>query len=651
MQALRAISFLTAFFISNGLLCLSYCQVSGKWSGTITERSQVTGQPGVVSESVVSINYNENVGTGTYEGTGILTVEGKVLNRTSCRGTGTVGFAELTIDNIEKTYTIQTAALIYTCQHSGGDSDSGEAYITIAYEPWDENPRVLRGSKTQVTDIPGGGKLTTFTSWNLVKDSDVELIVKPLDYDNWLPEPGSDESTPGRKMLSIELKLLDRNGQPANEKADSFELRLVNTSKEKGIAMNMPSNPSQNQLPDLRFQPQQGAAVKDDGQVMTIYCPGGCLTANFKIASYDGGGWSTLNATAKLKNGQDEQGKLLTRTGATQIEIPKRDPGSMIAKAWADLNGNPFDGDDKEEKDPHAGLGDGFSAYEEYRGFISEGVFKRLDPRKKELAVRVKVTERSLFSEGITWFETASKIKVIRFLIHEVANDRRINFNSGHAHDYDQYALKLDKGNLPSDKAGKAFTTSGLPDIPANTTQVIIATANISRNFQQWSAWAQSNNLRLPWTEREYLANTVSHELGHGAKVWHHGDNANAPQGETAQQGGSPVYHIFDRNSNEITTRPYIISDRVCPASSSQTSGDLHCVMAYIDVCDWARIAYADGSIGLFQTPLLAVGKNFCTLQDGTDINAGFHVVSGVSYPNYFGKAEKGKCLGQISLR
>lgn len=73
--------------------------------------------------------------------------------------------------------------------------------------------------------------------------------------------------------------------------------------------------------------------------------------------------------------------------------------------------------------------------------------------------------------------------------------------------------------------------------------------------------------------------------------------------------------------------------------------------MAYIDVCDWARIAYADGSIGLFQTPLLAVGKNFCTLQDGTDINAGFHVVSGVSYPNYFGKAEKGKCLGQISLR
>ena len=648
-------SFFSALFflviIASGEPFNAKGQDPNKWNGTVRFYQITTGGGQTLEERMDAVITNDT-GSAVHSFYGQLG-EGCIAD---CK-TADQTELELGIDIELKEYGIRVpvpgcvgTTLCKGITRSYAQSDA--TAIMIEGQPLGANHNVLSGTFTETfgPDRTGLKVVSTFT-WALVKGPiDAELIVTPSNYDNWLPEPGIDESTTG-SVINILLKVQGKNGRPLSAKTKAFELRLSNTSRETGITLNAPKNPSANQLPDLRFLTQADASVSEEDQLIKIPCHDDS-TGKVTIGSFDGGGWTTLTAIAILEDGTQIKGSLLVSGGEQEIRIPKRDVVSKIATAWLSANGNPGEMEDKETSKGNPNNGDGFTAYEEYRGFMSEGQFKRLDPQKKQLAVRVKTSELPVLSEGLSWFENASDIKVVRFLIFEVANDRRINFNSGHAHNYDQYALKVEKGNLSGNMAGKAFTASGKPDIPKNTTQVIIATNNISQNYQNWSNLARSNGLQLPWTEKEYVAQTVAHEIGHGVNVSHHGDDTNTPQGETAQQGGIPPYHIFDRNALEIANRPYTINknDRVC-SPGTQASGDLGCVMAYIDVCEWARIPYADGSIGLFQSPLLPIGRNFCISNEGTSINAGLHNVNGVPYPNYFGEAAKGNCLDQIKLK
>src|SRR6185436_17719138 len=129
--------------------------------------------------------------------------------------------------------------------------------------------------------------------------------------------------------------------------------------------------------------------------------------AHAKINSYDGGGWTTLTVKAKLDNNTEIEGHLINPGGVTEIQIPKRDPGKKIALAWLNANGDPAEMDDKETTKGEQYNGDGLTAYEEYRGVISEGKFKRLEPQKKELGVWMNRSEFPLFEIGLEWFQDA----------------------------------------------------------------------------------------------------------------------------------------------------------------------------------------------------------------------------------------------------
>ncbi|HSU28152.1 MAG TPA: hypothetical protein VLJ68_07210 [Chitinophagaceae bacterium] len=646
---------------------------SGRWTGTVTYKESMTSLLGP-SERTITASFanaipfcyidelggqasdDKGVGSHTYHAESII--EGKKFAITDCSGNGQAQLLAITFNEDEGMYSIgvnsnecngKIVSLVdATVQDYGPDSKG----VDIFKQTLGPDHNVLDGTKIEKRDM-GVGTLVMTTTWHFVRvQDDVELIITPVDYDKWLPKPGIDEMSAGSE-ISINLKLQGKHGKPLNQKARSFELRLSATSREPGITINYPLKPMNPPLPDLRFVTQPNSNMAEEFQFMTVNCTG-CTTANVKVDAFDGGGYSTLTAVAVLADGRRVTGNLLVSGGSAETSLPKRN-GSMIAQSWLDANGKPGDYDDNETSKDNKNNGDGLTAYEEYRGVMSEGVYKRLDPRKKELGVTMQKTLFNEFSEGLNWFETASDIKIVRFnYLVEIGMDRRFNRNYSQGHSYDQDALRLNKVGLPNNVAGKAFTTlSATPDIPSNTTIIVISTDNIKQNYQNWTGWAQSNGLQLRWTEREYLAQTIAHEMGHGVKVWHHGDDANVPQGETAPQGGNPVYHIFDRNGIEIKDRPYTIpgNDRVCPCNTSQAGGDLSCVMAYIDVCDWVRISYADGSIGLFQSPLLAIGKNFCSGKDGTGVNAGTHTVSGVAYNNYFGKAANGACIGQITLK
>jgi hypothetical protein len=469
-------------------------------------------------------------------------------------------------------------------------------------------------------------------------ENDVELIVTPQNYDSWLPKPGQDQMTAG-SIMNVSLKLQGRNGTTTNKKAKSFELRLSNTSREPGITINFPIN-STNLSADLKFMQQPNSLITDTAsQSMVILCRPSRQTADLKIGAFDGGGWTILNAEAILDDDTRVQGRLLVSNGDVDIRIPRREPNSKIAKAWLTANGNPDEMEDKEISRGNNNNGDGFTAYEEYRGVIAEGEYKRLDPKKKEVGVEATQTDFSLFSTGISWFESAGDIKVVRFDFDkdEIARDSRLNMNARSGHDYDQYALYLLNGGLKKGTLGMVYTKNNKPDIPAQIISVVINWEEVQTAYRQLINTARPEMLKF--IQADYLAQTVAHELGHAVNIWHHGRDST--HGPWVVNDISDRNRIFDRSGHLITNRPYELSN-IGDSTETVEGGNISCMLNYYPYYSWGYTRGADGANIFNQEPLIPLGKTFCKSKSRTGFNAR-HL--------YFGDAAKGNCLSQIKLR
>ncbi len=650
------------------------------WSGTLTLDEIYTGQTGK-SERHVTVNFSNTLptlhrdessllpgdptavdhftddkGTGseTYHDEAIIA--GKKIGMTDASGSGQ---SQLNIVDIndEDYYIHAIGPVCHGTQINLLDGSTTEAgpYTTdiVISERWvGKKPDILSGSKTETVEMPGGmGTVNRTITWHLTRltAGDVELIVTPENYDSWLPEPGKNEYTVG-SVMNVSLKLQARGGGSTTRKAKSFELKLLNTSKEPGITINFPIAPWDDPMPDVRFLVQSNAAVEEEFQKMTINCPGGCQSSRFKVGAYDGGGWTTLVAEAILQDDTRIQGMLFISGGEREIRIPKRDPNSKIAKAWLTDHGNPGETDDKEASTGNGYKGDGLTAYEEYRGVISEyefgnrnnSKFGRLDPNNKELGVKIKRVELPLFAEAFQWFENASDLKIIRFYENEISSDRRLNKNVLSAHDYDQFVLRVEKRNLPAGTIGTCYRG---PGIPAAIDPVVFDWAQIQGAYQ--SRVNEVRPDRLKFTLREYLAQTVAHELGHAVNVWHHGKDNRVNTWDAAAKRYNPINvisngpRIFDRHGTLITTRPYSLSS-VGRSSSTVESGDLSCMLNYYPYYEWGYTVGADGADIYNQEPLIPLGKKLCISMIGTGFNG---------TQLYFGNAARGNCLAQVKLR
>lgn len=470
-----------------------------------------------------------------------------------------------------------------------------------------------------------------------------ELIVLPERYDSWLPVPGRDEETPGPLPLTIALELRGKGQKPPGRKVVRFEIKLRDTSREPGIALNVPLAPAAKPGEDLRFLAEGGTTVSDEGQSATVPSPDG-KTGKIRIAAFDGGAWSTFTAEAVLEGGSRIpriQGHLEKPDGPTEILLPKRSPGAKIGSSWLAANGKPREEADSETTPDNANPGDGLSAYEEYRGLVMKGEYKRLDPRKKELLIEVtKEFSEAGGAEGFTRFKNASNIEVVELRPGELDQDRIVNRNAGYAHLLAQHALRLQQGSLPAGEAGQNQPVAKKGKTPKDSQRVVIDIAQIEEHVRKQALEAAGARVRMPYTFGEYLSVTIAHEIAHGVGLDHHGPSSNEPKRTVEKYQTN--FRIYGSDREPIVTRPFPIDG--IGAQGCESSGDLGCLMAYTDMYQWA---YAkEGDLNVYRKlSLLPLGTRFCKSALGTGIN------DANPGPSYFGAATWGNCAAKLRVR
>lgn len=242
-------------------------------------------------------------------------------------------------------------------------------------------------------------------TWSLNPVLDLDLIVTIPQYSTWRPTAGLTELDTGLdasgqpNLLTIQALLITKSTQqPTDFPPENLTFLLAGDSHEPGVTMNWPP---EKQLisptpPDLNFDKNQSAnanfQINSDGTQAQIAptTPPIVAPVTIVLSPHDWGGWGTLNVTATV-DGETITGHF--RGDPTpDILIPKRQPGRHVADVWKSAHNISLttpDTDDS-ETDPVGKpgcVGDGFTLYEEYRGFIENRKHIEGDPSSKDFFI------------------------------------------------------------------------------------------------------------------------------------------------------------------------------------------------------------------------------------------------------------------------
>ena len=343
----------------------------------------------------------------------------------------------------------------------------------------------------------------------------VELWIEPpSNYQKWKPMADEDEKTAG-DVVPIKIVLQKPGGGAPQFKPSRYEFFLLETSREKGVCLNWPPlpaprSPGANNPPpppyDLQFELDKNPDmfVSDEGLRLVETIPTK-LEREVNVSCFDYGAYGEFAVHAVLENGQLVEGVVRGTTDQKRLKLPDCKDGSKIAKAFFDENGlgNLADDDDGENDPVGDGYkGDGFSLYEEYRGFKNGNEWMSADPKKKDVFVINEIPGRWWVIQGIAAFEQATKLKVHRLVRQDqVTADGVINFSRTNGpHAVDQHVIWIRSGI-----AGTGF---------ANTADV--GTPGKAKGFQIPPDVAHQRG-------RAFAISTVAHEMLHCCNVYHHG--------------------------------------------------------------------------------------------------------------------------------
>jgi hypothetical protein len=318
---------------------------------------------------------------------------------------------------------------------------------------------------------------------------ELELQVTSPDLEEWRPTAKRTELGGGAVRLDpgdpLELiaKVVRPGGPDPAVLIRKLRWWLEDTSQLPGIAMNSPYAASDTD-PDL-FIDHPNAT--QEGQQLEVT---GLTTLKHKvrIKPFDWGGWSTLRVEAELDDGRKLQGILPGQSGdKTAIRLPAREEDSKVSSAWKRRNGLVGMADDSDLDGIPAGGpdGDGFTLFEEYRGFYgwrpgdpkdAPAVHLSTNPEGKTVFIYDRIKDGDT-QKGISLFQSASRAYV--FLVRpgtRLLDDSRImNRNTGNA---------PTKG--PQRAIGLRPSTQWLPRVPGSpgTAEVgVPAFESVTRTF------------------------------------------------------------------------------------------------------------------------------------------------------------------------
>jgi len=455
-----------------------------------------------------------------------------------------------------------------------------------------------------------------------------------------------------------------RNGKwekPGRKKIIYFKLR--NVSREPGICINYPPAPRNNTNPDLFFNEEDNQEkyllLKDS--TVANNCPTFITAANENpahshhhlmvatkkrvnretpaVRCEDFGAYGKIEALANhcvaIPPRNEASEKPCSRTddcceGANLVDIPRDDNSNHISDGAPQDNGGTAgvtDSDNIPNGDGHNG--DGYSNYEEYRGFITGhqiilpavglGI-GAVAPAPIEVTsyIRTNIERKDIFindgaAYGLGYFNASELTPHFLLRSHMDAN-RVVNFNHGTDHAGDQHGLITRRVNFADGTRGRAV---GGPGVPRVVTEVQLSNT-------------LAGNMR---------SRVVAHELSHACNVFHHGEGR-----------GCIVVPVGPGGADRC--RSLVLTGRV-------TSGVENCYMRYSwnnyyceDAtgtarrnCTWnagGGCSFAAGTRRVILQNDGVIGSILCNSQNGTGVNAG---------GKCGGNATRGNCKGQLRVK
>lgn len=397
----------------------------------------------------------------------------------------------------------------------------------------------------------------------------LEVSVTIDGYAKWRPEGSIAKPGEVGNHLLARATLKHKDGKPGDDlpKVKQFRFELIGTSREPGVAMNWPLEAKDNDL-DLRLTyGETGGDLADEDQKLDVRDPPKDDKqqpyADVKVESIDFGGRSELRVICELEDGRELIGLLKDESGEQElVRLPKTTaPGDWVAEVWrkdnkvADLPAS----DDEEKVEGQKYNGDGFTLYEEYRGWVENGKHISGHPRKKDFFVLNDMGADGI--GGIRLFQREAQLSVHYQLRHsEMSKEQRV-MNGNHRdapHRVRQHGVRLEKsvGNM----AVKAMTTgiqkadAAYAFRPGLVREVRIEPRGLPDQIFSAEQGVSLYQLNARDAALAY-DRAVAHELLHVVGVDHHGEGGESERTYYFQAAGDP--NNLSGHAGFTRTSPY----------------------------------------------------------------------------------------------